>query len=1182
MEKNKFQYGYEHLYMIKEKFWKARRMYRSAVDSFNDFVDNGLVNLIEQRNPIIIKYANNYYLEMNIRLDYVESKPKTYVDNKNIPLYPNVARTFDLNYTAPVYVKGDLKLYSEDSRGNKTHIKSFDINSFKLFDLPIVVGSKICHTHGLHPKYLRKIEEDPNDIYGYFIIGGNEYFVINQEHKGNNMIFINKDDRNDGEYICFIQSKPYRKYDYPYKIHITLHNNDLITIAFTVSGKPDKTKALPISLAFRILGVTSDREIFDYILGGNTDPILITALKNALYAEESMKFKKTVSKAGDTITTEEEVSIITDTQDSINKAAKIMGLNPKPSEKRPELVREIINNRFFPHLMNDIEKKKSFLGYMVNLVLKVKYGYISLDNQQDYGNRRVIGVKTELIFLLRNIYKSLMKKVVTKVSGIKMTKGLHRGPTVEVNPGVVDDKYIDNIITTIKTSHNLSKTFSTSISKGSWPRTGAGTNREGITGIRENKSMVDNVGQVNKVITSVSANKKTKSTVLNQYDTTQTGAIGINETTDSEKIGILKELAMGYEVSMEHGHKDVYEVLEKCPHVIELSKVNIKTLDSKLKIFVNGLWDYCSDKCNEVRDYLVEKRRNGFIDKHTEISLDYHRREIRIFTDEGRVLTPMFIVDQPGNKLRMDELDKKTLESMTWDELCTRKNGRGPYVEYISLHELKHNVWCADSIETLRVADKNLSVYTHCLIDPSFNIGYSGNSMPLQNHNPAPRIVYADKHAKQTVGFPTTQFRKRMYQTLNVAESVETPLVMSMDGQFMGLMDYAPGNNFMVAIATHGGYNIEDAIIYNQDSAHAGLGTMYKYSVYKTKKEIADEIMTLPNHKNTFKYKTNKYGAIGKNGLPIIGKTINEDDVIIGKIKPIDNKDYKYIDSSVIFHGDNGSVIDYIPPEMQKNIPSVIKVRVRKRRVPNVGDKYCSRHAQKGTIACLIPKEEMPYTATGMVPDIIINPHSIPSRMTIGQLIEAAISKAAGWKGKYVYASSFSNPDIKEYTKELKELGFDEYGNEEMYDPRTGDKMDVKIFFCPTFYQRLKQMVNDKIFIRQDGKVDVVYSQPRQGKTGGGLKVGHMEGDGFMAWGASSLLNEVMVDKSDEYYCGLCTNCGMIPAYNENNNYKYCHYCKSSKYIRKMRINFTTKTFIQLIAGTNVMIKFKPNNPDIQ
>ena len=530
-------------------------------------------------------------------------------------------------------------------------------------------------------------------------------------------------------------------------------------------------------------------------------------------------------------------------------------------------------------------------------------------------------------------------------------------------------------------------------------------------------------------------------------------------------------------------------------------------------------------------------------------------------------------------------------KKLHWNDLLTNCKLEESVIEYIDPEEQNYTmIGMKCKGEYIHNKEKGNYLYTHCEIHPSTIFGILASCIPFPDHNQAPRNTYQCAMGKQAMGVYATNYDQRMDKTAYVLNYPTRPLVDTRVMNFLHLNKVPSGTQIHVAIMTHTGYNQEDSVLINKGSIDRGLfmATIYHTEKDEDKNIIRDEIIRCkpdPTKTKTVKYgnydKLNSQGFINENEL------VENRDIIISKVVPIKEnrndptKTIKYEDQSKTFRTNEETYIDKNYTGRNGDGYDFAKVRVRTTRKPNYGDKFSSRHGQKGTVGNIIPECDMPFTKDGMKPDIIINPHAIPSRMTIGQLKETLLGKVLLELGLFGDGTSFGDIDVGFISKQLQKVGYESYGNEILYDGLTGEQMETSIFLGPVFYQRLKHMVADKQHSRSIGPMVNLTRQPAEGRAkDGGFRIGEMERDVMIAHGMSRFCKERMFDVSDKFTTYVCKKCGMIACYNDNTslhtedneyNIHHCKTCDNRVDFAKVDIPYAYKLLSQELQTINVV-----------
>lgn len=439
-----------------------------------------------------------------------------------------------------------------------------------------------------------------------------------------------------------------------------------------------------------------------------------------------------------------------------------------------------------------------------------------------------------------------------------------------------------------------------------------------------------------------------------------------------------------------------------------------------------------------------------------------------------------------------------------------------------------------------RVKSKSFShSFTHCEIHPSMILGVCASIIPFPDHNQSPRNTYQSAMGKQAMGIFATNYQQRLDTMANILFYPQKPMATTRAMEHLKFRELPAGQNAIVAILCYSGYNQEDSVIMNQSSIDRGLFRSLYYRTYSDKEKVIGgkvlEYIEKPLPETTLRLKrgsNDRYAKLDDDGLITPATNVNGDDILIGKTTPIAEDSVELgqrtltqnkRDVSVPLKSTESGVVDRVAITTNEDGEKFVRVRVRSTRIPQIGDKFASRHGQKGTIGITYRQEDMPFTAQGIVPDLIINPHAIPSRMTIGHLVECLLSKLGTLVGQEGDATPFTELTVENVSQELRRMGYHSRGLEVMYHGHTGRKLQAQVYFGPTYYQRLKHMVDDKIHSRARGPVQILTRQPVEGRSrDGGLRFGEMERDCMISHGMAGFLKERMFDASDAYRLHVC------------------------------------------------------------
>jgi DNA-directed RNA polymerase subunit B len=599
-----------------------------------------------------------------------------------------------------------------------------------------------------------------------------------------------------------------------------------------------------------------------------------------------------------------------------------------------------------------------------------------------------------------------------------------------------------------------------------------------------------------------------------------------------------------------------------------------KKISEKCYVHLNGkAIGHVSDPYAYIRE-VKEARRKGVISGEVNVAYLEKLNEVHINTDRGRVRKPYVIVD--GGKSRLTKEIAEKLEKKEIDFGYLTRNG---IIEFLDAEEEENTLVAMTEAD---ITDKT----THLEVDPVSIFGFTINTAPFPEMNSAPRHLMFASYIKQAQGLYATNFNLRFESRAHILFYPQAPLVTTSAYETLKLSRHASGQNFVVALSTYYGYNMQDAVVISKAAVDRGLARSMFYRTY------SDEERRYPGgQKDVFKIPPattegylgeHAYSKLSDDGVIEPEMTVAEGDVLIGKVAPprfleesigAGGLEEKTRDDSVVLKpGENGVVDDVVFTE-SPGATRIVKVRVRSLRVPEAGDKFGSRHGQKGVVALVVPHEDMPFTEHGVVPDLMLNPHGIPGRMTFGHLLETLGAKAAAMKGSRLDGTAFSERGaarLDEYGKILEAHGFDPHGEEQLYDGITGRPFKAKLFQGVVYYNRLHHMVSNKMQVRSRGTVQILTHQPTEGKARlGGLRFGEMERDVLVAYGASLLLKERMLDQSDKATVLICKECGTVGYRDYAKRVDVCPLCNSNRLV-EVEISYAFKLLLDEIKSLHI------------
>ncbi len=1168
IEKNMEQINYiEEPWTTIESYFKnchLQQLVRHQLESYNDFVNYQIIKTIDMFNPVIIKSENDYdeksdkyKLEIYITFENFNTyRPQIHENNGATKLmFPQEARLRNFTYASNMTIDLNIKYVvrtGENLENCQNIIKN--IPKIQIGKLPIMLKSSICVLKQYTHVDSETLGECNFDAGGYFIINGSEKTILGQERAAENKVYcFNVSKGNKWSYMAEIKSVPDFKQISPKQINmmISTKNNGF---GFGIYLQIPRIKQpLPLFIIFRALGILSDKDICNIILLNVDDK------KN----EEFLKFLKgSIIEANHILTKQDALQCLT----SNVMFTPINMSQEQGRKKKNEFTLEVLNNDLFPHC-HSVQQKIYFLGYMANKLLSAYFGINEQDDRDSYINKRIDLCGILLNNLFRNYFNKLVKDMQKQV-----VREINNGSwqSTEDYNNIINLTNIYKIIKSTTIENGLKRALAT----GDFGIKHTNSNKVGVAQVLSRLTYISSLSHLRRINTPI--DKSGKLIPPRKLHNTIWGYLCPAETPEGQSVGVVKNLSYMTHVTIPTESESLHTYIS--PY-LKLLDNNTENLFNATKVFINGCWLGITNEPLQLFKTLKEMKYKGIINIYTSIVFDYIHNEIKVCNDAGRLTRPVFKVKNNNILLTNDILSNLKNNSLKWNDLLLNLKIDESIIEYIDPDEQNYSL-IAMKPHNLYENVKNLYKYTHCEIHPSTIFGILASCIPFPEHNQSPRNTYQCAMGKQAMGVYVTNYANRMDKTAYVLSYPGRPLVDTRIMNMIQLNNIPSGCMVIVAIMTHSGYNQEDSILFNKGSIDRGL---FQASIFHTEKDEDkkvhgdEEIRCKPDPSKTKSIKFGNYNKINNKGVIPENSLVENRDVIIAKMIPIkENKNdntkvIKYEDQSRVYRTNEETFVDKNFIDRNGDGYNFCKVRLRNIRKPVIGDKFSSRHGQKGTIGNIIPEDDMPFTKDGIKPDIIINPHAIPSRMTIAQLKETLLGKVLLRLGLFGDGTSFGEFDVKEICNELSKNNYESYGNEILYDGMSGTQIETSIFMGPCFYQRLKHMVSDKQHSRSIGPMVNLTRQPAEGRSrDGGLRFGEMERDATISHGASNFTKERIYDASDKFSVYTCNMCGMIVSYNDNIHIHECKTCKNSINFSKVNIPYSCKLLFQELITMNI------------
>ncbi len=1187
---------------ILDAFFKSESVVNYQIDSMNYFYasknnpDNIMQQIVDETKisddatPGVIDLDPSKTRGKEIKIYFGRERqngkatgdPTIWVDKPEIKeasgaanqITPQEARLRDLNYMAPIMLR--LRIVEDGIER--------DANTIKIGEIPVMVRSKICTLSDQNldmyieknngpidetrEDKLRYVDEDPTDPGGYFIIGGSERVIVSLEDLAPNKILVEYEEKYDSKIEVakiFSQKSGFRAL-----ISMEKGNDGIINVSIpTVAG------TIPLVILMKALGIDKDVDVHDAIYSDpRMDPLIYANI-------EDSKSLKIFPPNG-----------INNGEDALSYLEKRFAAG-QAKEFRDKKITQMLDRALLPHLGDEVSdrlKKAIYLGRMARSLLELNLGMRHVDDKDHYANKRIKLSGDLLDELFRNAFQSVMKDLKYQ---LEKTYNKKRG--IRLRPAVRQDLLTQKILHSMAT--------------GNWIG-----GRTGVSQLLDRTSNMSTLSHLRRIISPLTRSQPHFE--ARDLHPTQWGRICPNETPEGQNCGLVKNASLIINVTQGIDPDIVMEELKS------MDIYDVTREEASGRVYLNGDFIGYHDDPAILTNTIRNLRRSGKLSNEVNVKYDSNTNEVIINCDRGRLRRPLFVVYDGKTVLNEDMLEKLRMGEYTINDLISE--GAIEWLDaeeeentYISVFPFefpdicpncgkvlyRNNVtWinpgsddvileCDECHSHFKGINQLSKDHTHCEIDASMILGVVASLIPYPEHNSSPRITIASAMIKQSIGLPQANFRIRTDTRGHLLHYPQIPLVTTKVMDFIKYRRKPAGQNFIVAIVSYHGYNMQDAIIMNKASIERGLGRSSFFRTYTAEERRypggQEDKFEIPSHDVLGARAEEYYKNLDENGIIFPESKVEGSDVLVGKTSPPrfleeENADklgpLRRRESSVTVRPTESGYVDNVFLTVSESNSRIIKVKVRSDRIPQPGDKFASRHGQKGVIGHVAPQEDMPFNEEGVIPDLLFNPHSVPSRMTLGHVLEMMGAKVSTMRGENIDSTIFDGEPERSLREQLKKYGFRESGNEVMYDGITGKKFEVDIFMGVIYYQKLHHMVASKFHARSRGPVQILTRQPTEGRSRqGGLRFGEMERDTLIAHGASMVIKDRLLDQSDGtilYVCGNPT-CGHIAIYDFRKGTLRCPACGNTGNIYPIETSYAFKLMRDELSSMGIVMRLK-------
>ncbi|KKY25419.1 putative dna-directed rna polymerase iii polypeptide [Diplodia seriata] len=1102
-------------------FLKVKGLVKQHIDSFNYFVDVQLKEILRANQYVYSDVDDKFFW----RYTDVRVLRPCRVEEENVrgiqsTVTPNECRLRDMTYAAPIVVDVEYK------KGNvKVKRKGIHIGR-----MPIMLRSNKCHLWGKSERQMGQLGECSIDPGGYFITRGQEKVILVQEQLSKNRVIVESmKGIIQASVISFTVDRKSKGYVLLKKGLLYLKHNCF-------------TEDIPVVIAFKAMGIQSEHEI-----------LLLVAGDDSAYQDEfAVNFEACYSEKNERINTQNQA--LEYIGQRTRQLRKPIG-NRQARNMQQEAI-DALSNMMMSHVpvvgMN-FRPKALYIAYMTRRVLMAIHDPKMVDDRDYVGNKRLELAGQMMALLFEDSFKSFNYQFKAAID--KILKKPNRAAEF--------DAY-DHIQT-----HGWSITagMERAIATGNWSLKRFRMERAGITHVLSRLSYISALGMMTRITSQFEKTRKVSGPRALQPS--QFGMLCTSDTPEGEACGLVKNLALMTHITTEVPENPVRRIvfILGAEDVQSASGTELYS-DGAYIIFVNGSPLALTREPRQFLNGFRKFRRMGRISEFVSIHINHHHRAVQIATDEGRICRPLIVVERGKSRVSARYLRALQKGTMEFDDFLSRG-----LVEYLDVNEENDSNIC--------IYEKDLKEHhTHLEIEPFTILGAVAGLIPYPHHNQSPRNTYQCAMGKQAIGAIAYNQFTRIDTLLYLMVYPQQPMVKTRTIELIKYDKLPAGQNATVAVMSYSGYDIEDALVINKASCDRGFGRCQVFkkasTTLKSYANGSQDKITGPerNADGPINARHKKLGEA--DGIAEVGMLLEKDDVYLNKFVPTQTNPVgleegrrrppqEFRPTPMSYKLPDPAYVDKVLLTENENNTPVIKIQTRQTRRPELGDKFSSRHGQKGVVGIIAEQTDMPFNDQGICPDIIMNPHGFPSRMTVGKMLELLSGKAGVVGGDLQYGTCFGGSRAEDMSQILLEAGFSYSGKDMLTSGITGESLPAYVFFGPIYYQKLKHMVQDKMHSRARGPRAILTRQPTEGRSrDGGLRLGEMERDCLIAYGASQLLLERLMLSSDAHECDVCERCGMMGYHG------WCQSCRSSKGVVRMTIPYAAKLLIQELLSMNV------------